>query len=131
MTFTKTIIHEFTIDRYDEVIAPRRRTLGVSARDADSRAAIERYLRRNPGLSFVAEIDGRITQALQSGYWASTRPASVIQRQIDNSLCSGAYEKSSGMQVGFARVITSATTLGFIIMGFGSMHAIGENWAGC
>ena len=47
----------YTIDRYDDVMALMGRTAGVSIRDADSRAATERYLARNPGMSFLC-IDG-------------------------------------------------------------------------
>ena len=41
---------------------------GISLRDADSRQGIQRYLERNPGLSFVAEADGRIVASLMAGH---------------------------------------------------------------
>jgi ribosomal protein S18 acetylase RimI-like enzyme len=41
---------------------------GVSLRDADSRQAMEKYLERNPGLSFVAEVDGRVVASLMAGH---------------------------------------------------------------
>lgn len=47
-------ITEMHMAHYDGVIALIRRTPGVSVREADSREATERYLARNPGLSFVA-----------------------------------------------------------------------------
>jgi ribosomal protein S18 acetylase RimI-like enzyme len=47
----------YTIERYDDVMALMQRTPGVSIRDADSRPATERYLARNPGMSFLC-IDG-------------------------------------------------------------------------
>lgn len=50
-------IHPYTIDHYDDVLALMQRTSGVSIRDADSRLATERYLARNPGMSFLS-IDG-------------------------------------------------------------------------
>jgi ribosomal protein S18 acetylase RimI-like enzyme len=50
-------ICSYTIDRYDDVMALMRRTPGLSIRDADSRPATERYLARNPGMSFLC-IDG-------------------------------------------------------------------------
>lgn len=46
-----------TIDDYDDVIDLMKQTPGISLRDADSRASTERYLLRNPALSFVA-VDG-------------------------------------------------------------------------
>lgn len=61
-------ICEFTIGRYDEVISLWRRTPGICVRDADSREAIERYLLRNPGLSFIAEVDGSIVGSALSGH---------------------------------------------------------------
>ena len=61
-------IIEFNIDRYDEVLALWRQTPGVCVREADSREAIERYLLRNPGLSFLAEVAGRIVGCALSGH---------------------------------------------------------------
>jgi ribosomal protein S18 acetylase RimI-like enzyme len=43
----------YTIDHYDYVIELMHRTAGVSIRDADSRSSTERYLARNPGMSFL------------------------------------------------------------------------------
>lgn len=51
-------IREMTISDFDRVIALMRRTPGVTIRDADSQEAVGRYLMRNPGFSFVAEIAG-------------------------------------------------------------------------
>jgi ribosomal protein S18 acetylase RimI-like enzyme len=48
------IILPYTIDRYDDVMALMHRTPGISIRDADSRPATERYLGRNPGMSFLS-----------------------------------------------------------------------------
>lgn len=41
---------------------------GLSLRDADSAAGIERYLARNPGLSFVALEGERIVGSLMAGH---------------------------------------------------------------
>jgi N-acetylglutamate synthase len=59
---------EFTIERYDEVLALWQQTPGICVRDADSREAIERYLRRNPGFSFLAEVDGRVVGCALCGH---------------------------------------------------------------
>jgi ribosomal protein S18 acetylase RimI-like enzyme len=40
----------------------------VSVRDADSKDSTARYLARNPGLSFVAEEDGRIIGCAMCGH---------------------------------------------------------------
>ncbi|MCD1584537.1 GNAT family N-acetyltransferase [Halomonas sp. IOP_14] len=47
-----------TINDYDAAIALWSESEGVRIRDADSREGIEKYLLRNPGLSFVAEVEG-------------------------------------------------------------------------
>jgi len=57
-----------TIEDYDAVIELMKRTPGVTFRDADSREATQRYLERNPGLSFVATVDGEIAGCLMSGH---------------------------------------------------------------
>lgn len=49
-------IRVMTMDDYDAVIGLMSNTPGISLRDADSRDATARYLQRNPGLSFVAEV---------------------------------------------------------------------------
>ena len=41
---------------------------GLGLRDADSPAGIAKYLARNPGLSFVAERDGRIVGTIMGGH---------------------------------------------------------------
>ena len=53
---------------YEPVYALLVSTPGVSLRSADSREAVERYLKRNPGLSFVARIEGRIAGCVMSGH---------------------------------------------------------------
>ena len=53
---------------YDTVIALMQATPGVSLRDADARDATERYLARNPGLSFVALVEDTIVGCLMSGH---------------------------------------------------------------
>lgn len=59
---------EFTIDRHGEVLALWQQTEGVCVRGADSREAMQRYLERNPGLSFLAEVDGEIVGSALSGH---------------------------------------------------------------
>lgn len=61
-------ILEFTLDRYDEVSVLWRSTPGVALREADSKPAIARYLERNPGLSFVAEVEGKIAGCALCGH---------------------------------------------------------------
>jgi ribosomal protein S18 acetylase RimI-like enzyme len=61
-------MREMAIEDYEAVIAILRVAPGVVVRDADSRPAIERYLQRNPGLSFVAEQTGQIVGCVMCGH---------------------------------------------------------------
>jgi len=61
-------IRAMHINDYDSVIELMKQTPGVSFRDADSRASTERYLARNPDLSFVAEVQGVLVGCVMSGH---------------------------------------------------------------
>ena len=64
----KIEISEMTMADYDAMYALLSATPGIGLRLADSREGIERYLARNPGLSFVARYDGRIVGCVMSGH---------------------------------------------------------------
>lgn len=53
---------------YDAVLKLMHNTPGISLRDADSREATERYLARNPEMSFVAEVQGRLIACVMCGH---------------------------------------------------------------
>jgi ribosomal protein S18 acetylase RimI-like enzyme len=57
-----------TINDYDAAIALWSESEGVKIRDADSRQGIEKYLLRNPGLSFVAEVEGELVGTIMAGH---------------------------------------------------------------
>ena len=61
-------IRTMTLADYDSVIELMRQTPGISLRDADSRASMARYLERNPGLSFVCEVDRTLVGCIMSGH---------------------------------------------------------------
>lgn len=61
-------ILELRIESYDEVLSLWRECEGIGLSDADSRENIQRYLKRNPGMSFIANIDGRLVGAVLSGH---------------------------------------------------------------
>ena len=63
-----TKILPFTMDAYDRVIAVWQQCEGVGLSDADSRASIQAYLIRNPGMSFVAIADGVVVGAVLCGH---------------------------------------------------------------
>ncbi|WP_447043720.1 GNAT family N-acetyltransferase [Vreelandella sp. H-I2] len=57
-----------TINDYEAAIALWSESEGVRIRDADSRQGIEKYLLRNPGLSFVAEVEGELVGTIMAGH---------------------------------------------------------------
>ena len=62
-------IRKMTARDYDAVVALWRGMPGIGLdEDSDSRVGITRYLERNPGLSFVAEIQDKIVGAVLSGH---------------------------------------------------------------
>lgn len=61
-------IRVMTMVDYEAVLELMGSTPGISVRDADSRESTERYLERNPGLSFVAQADGVLCGCIMSGH---------------------------------------------------------------
>ena len=59
---------EMTIEDYPHLIDLWSQVEGVRLRDADSKEGITKYLCRNPGLSFVAEHDGKIIGTIMGGH---------------------------------------------------------------
>ena len=61
-------IRLMTIDDYEQVYAIWLDTPGLGLNNLDdTKESIAKYLKRNPGTSFVAEVDGRIVGAILSG----------------------------------------------------------------
>jgi N-acetylglutamate synthase len=61
-------ITEMKIRDYDEVFALWKKTEGMGLhKDADSKKGITRYLRRNPGLSFVVRDNGNLVGTVLCG----------------------------------------------------------------
>ena len=56
------------ISDYDAVMKLWRDCEGLSLRDADSASGVEKYLERNPGLSFVALDGTRIVGSIMAGH---------------------------------------------------------------
>lgn len=59
---------ELKISDYEDIILLWQKAEGVKLREADSKGGIEKYLQRNPGLSFVAEANGQIVGTIMSGH---------------------------------------------------------------
>ena len=53
-----------------------------------------------------------VTALLQATYWAADRPATVIARSVQESLCLSLFHEAS--QVGFARVVTDRATVAYL-----------------
>ena len=61
-------IRPMTIEDYDEVFAMWQITTKRALSSADERSQIERYLKRNEGLSQVAVVDGKIVGTVLAGH---------------------------------------------------------------
>jgi N-acetylglutamate synthase len=64
----KTYIREMNIGDYEQVIAFWKKNPGIGLSDADSKRNINLFLERNPGLSFVFEINKRIIGTVLCGH---------------------------------------------------------------
>ena len=62
-------VRSMQIEDYDQVYALWMTIHGPSIRTIDdSREGVERFLKRNPGISVVAEMDGRVVGAILCGH---------------------------------------------------------------
>ena len=61
-------IRPMELSDYPAVLALWETTEGLTLREADSEEALGRYLARNPGLSFVADAEGRLVGAVLCGH---------------------------------------------------------------
>lgn len=61
-------ISDFIITSYEKAIALWKRCEGVGLSDADSKENIRLYLDRNPGMSFIAEIDNEMVGTILAGH---------------------------------------------------------------
>jgi ribosomal protein S18 acetylase RimI-like enzyme len=61
-------IREMVIEDYDRFLDLMKHTSGVVIRTADSADAIQRYLERNPGLSFIAERGPKLVGCAMAGH---------------------------------------------------------------
>jgi putative acetyltransferase len=64
---TSLTISVMTIKDYSEAYNLWKASEGIGLSDADTRQSIQRYLKRNPGMSFVARVDGKLVGAVLSG----------------------------------------------------------------
>lgn len=65
---SEAVVDEMTASDYDAVRVLLESTAGITRRSADSRESTERYLARNPGMSFVARTGGRVVGCVMCGH---------------------------------------------------------------
>lgn len=78
----------------------------MSSTDIDNNYEISTDLAR---LDFEA-----IHAYLTRSYWSPGIPRETVERAARNSLCFGVYERATGVQVGFARVVTDHATFAYL-----------------
>lgn len=62
-----------------------------------------------------ARLDLRAVHAyLTRSYWSPGIPFATVERAAANSLCFGLYERATGAQVGFTRVVTDHATFAYL-----------------
>jgi N-acetylglutamate synthase len=66
-TEISSIISVMNIKDYTEAYDLWKASEGIGLSDADTHQAIQRYLKRNPGMSFVARVNGKLVGAVLSG----------------------------------------------------------------
>jgi len=64
----KTYIREMVVGDYEKMITLWKNIPGIGLSDADSKRNISQFLERNPGLSFVYEIEKRIIGTVLCGH---------------------------------------------------------------
>jgi len=62
-----------------------------------------------------ARLDVKAIHAyLTQSYWSPGIPVATVERAVRHSLCFGVYEKVTGAQVGFTRVVTDHATFAYL-----------------
>lgn len=56
----------------------------------------------------------RVTAALRASYWSPNIRPELVERAAANSLTLGAYDRASGEQVGYARIISDRATFAYL-----------------
>jgi GNAT superfamily N-acetyltransferase len=51
---------------------------------------------------------------LARSYWSPGIPRDVVERAVKHSLCFGVFERATGAQVGFTRVVTDFATFAYL-----------------
>lgn len=60
------------------------------------------------------DVDAIAAFLSERSYWAQGRPRAMIERSIEQSLCIGIYQRETGAQAAFARVVTDYATFAWV-----------------
>ena len=61
-------ISKFEIDSYEQVLDLWKQCEGIGLGDSDSKENIQLYLNRNPGMSFIAELNDQLVGAILASH---------------------------------------------------------------
>ena len=61
-------ISKFKIESYEKVLSLWEQCEGIGLSDSDSKENIQLYLDRNPGMSFIAELNNQLAGAVLAGH---------------------------------------------------------------
>ncbi len=106
---------------YDAVIALWRDCDGVSLRDADSFEGIKKYLRRNPGLSFIAQDESGLVGTLMAGHDG--------KRGYIQHLAVAGEKRNNGVACQLVELCLGALKSQGIVKSH--VHVLGVNESGC
>ena len=56
-----------------------------------------------------------VYRLLKETYWAKTRAKKSVERSLKHSVCVGAFEYPSGIQIGFVRELTDYSTVYYVV----------------
>ena len=114
-------ITKMQIKDYDEVFSLWKNTEGMGLHsDTDSKKGILRYLKRNPGMSFVARENGRLVGTVLCGQ--DGRRGHLYHLAIDRS-----YRKKGIAKALVNRALSKLAAIGFSKC---TLCAFGKNYAG-
>jgi N-acetylglutamate synthase len=78
-----TCIREMMVGDYEQMITLWKSTPGIGLSDADSKRNISQFLERNPGLSFVCQLERRIIGTVLCGH--DGRRGYIYHLAVDSS----------------------------------------------
>lgn len=106
-----SVVYRMTKTSWMERVQPVKRSV------ADKPLNLKTHSWRRPGYEIstdAARLDlDFVHRELSQSYWSPGIPRSLVEKAIANSVVFGLYRKN-GRQVGFARLVTDATTFAYL-----------------